>query len=371
MSLSYTLDVWYNKVKAQQSYAAFLVYIANFHHLVAGPIIRYGHIAKEITERYFRWEDFHYGVNRFSKGLFKKVCIANTAGTLAIPLLNGDINSLSIVGAWLSIILFSLQIYFDFSGYSDMAIGLGKMFGFHYHENFKHPYIAKSISDFWRRWHISLSSFFKDYVYIPLGGNKHNQVDDYPFGGGQGMVLKPEPIFNAVESLDKTDKTRIILLCPQGERFSQKKAEELSEEEHLIFICGHYEGYDERIREYLVTDELSIGDFILTGGEFAAMTMVDSIARLVPDVLGKEESHKDDSFSTGLLEYPQYTRPKDYKGMIVPDVLTSGHHKNIETYRKKESLRRTLTRRPDLLENYELSKEETKLLDEIKKELKN
>ena len=140
---------------------------------------------------------------------------------------------------------------------------------------------------------------------------------------------------------------------------------------HLIFICGHYEGYDERIREYLVTDELSIGDFILTGGEFAAMIMVDSIARLVPDVLGKEESHKDDSFSTGLLEYPQYTRPKDYKGMVVPDVLTSGHHKNIEIYRKKESLRRTLTRRPDLLENYELSKEEAKLLDEIKKELKN
>ena len=207
--------------------------------------------------------------------------------------------------------------------------------------------------------------------YRKFSGNKHNKVDDYPFGGGQGMVLKPEPIFNAVESLDKTDKTRIILLCPQGERFSQKKAEELSEEEHLIFICGHYEGYDERIREYLVTDELSIGDFILTGGEFAAMTMVDSIARLVPDVLGKEESHKDDSFSTGLLEYPQYTRPKDYKGMVVPDVLTSGHHKNIETYRKKESLRRTLTRRPDLLENYELSKEEAKLLDEIKKELKN
>ena len=207
--------------------------------------------------------------------------------------------------------------------------------------------------------------------YRKFSGNKHNQVDDYPFGGGQGMVLKPEPIFNAVESLNKTENTRIILLCPQGERFSQKKAEELSQEEHLVFICGHYEGYDERIREYLVTDELSIGDFILTGGEFAAMTMVDSIARLVPDVLGKEESHKDDSFSTGLLEYPQYTRPKDYKGMMVPDVLTSGHHKNIEIYRKKESLRRTFIRRPDLLENYELSKEESKLLDEIKKELKN
>ena len=207
--------------------------------------------------------------------------------------------------------------------------------------------------------------------YRQYSGNKHHQVDDYPFGGGQGMVLKPEPIFNAVESLNKTDKTRIILLCPQGERFNQKKAEELSGEEHLIFICGHYEGYDERIREYLVTDELSIGDFILTGGEFAAMTMVDSIARLVPDVLGKEESHKDDSFSTGLLEYPQYTRPKDYKGMPVPDVLTSGHHKNIEKYRMKESLRRTFIRRPDLLENYTLSDEEAKILDEIKKELKN
>lgn len=207
--------------------------------------------------------------------------------------------------------------------------------------------------------------------YRKFSENRHNQVDDYPFGGGQGMVLKPEPIFNAVESLNKTNKTRIILLCPQGERFSQKKVEELSKEEHLVFICGHYEGYDERIREYLVTDELSIGDFILTGGEFAAMTMVDSIARLVPEVLGKEESHKDDSFSTGLLEYPQYTRPKDFRGMVVPDVLTSGHHKNIEIYRMKESLRRTYLRRPDLLENYELSEQEEKLLTEIKKELKN
>lgn len=201
--------------------------------------------------------------------------------------------------------------------------------------------------------------------------NKHNQVDDYPFGGGQGMVLKPEPIFNAVESLDKTDKTRIILLCPQGERFSQKKAEELAKEDHLIFICGHYEGYDERIREYLVTDELSIGDFVLTGGELAAMTMIDSVARLIPEVIGKEESHQDDSFSTGLLEHPQYTRPRDFRGMLVPDVLTSGHHKNIERYRKKESLKRTYLRRPDLLEVYDLSKEDKILLEEIKKEHKN
>lgn len=201
---------------------------------------------------------------------------------------------------------------------------------------------------------------FREY-----SNNKHNQVDDYPFGGGQGMVLKPEPIFNAVESLTKTKNTRIILLCPQGEKFTQQKAEELSKEEHLIFICGHYEGYDERIREYLVTDELSIGDYILTGGELAAMTIIDSVVRLIPDVLGKEESHKDDSFSTGLLEYPQYTRPQDFRGMKVPDVLISGHHKNIELYRKKESLRRTYLRRPDLLENYNLSDEEKHILEKI------
>lgn len=176
MSISYTIDVWRGEVKAQRSFASFLVYIANFHHLVAGPIIRYGHIAKEITERYFRWSDFSDGINRFSKGLFKKVFIANTAGALALPLLTHDTQSATVLGVWLGVALFSLQIYFDFSGYSDMAIGLGKMFGFHYHENFKHPYTAKSITDFWRRWHISLSSFFRDYVYIPLGGNRYKQV---------------------------------------------------------------------------------------------------------------------------------------------------------------------------------------------------
>ncbi|MBF0713919.1 tRNA (guanosine(37)-N1)-methyltransferase TrmD [Gemella sp. GH3] len=197
--------------------------------------------------------------------------------------------------------------------------------------------------------------------------DKHNQVDDYPYGGGQGMVLKPEPIFNAVESLETNEKSRIILLCPQGERFSQKKAEELSKEDHLVFICGHYEGYDERIRQHLVTDELSIGDFILTGGELAAMTIIDSVVRLIPYVLGKEESHKDDSFSTGLLEYPQYTRPQDFRGMKVPDVLISGHHKNIEKYRLEESLRRTYLRRPDLLDTYDLNEEELNLLDKIKK----
>ncbi len=176
MSISYTLDVWYGRVKAQQSYASFLVYIANFHHLVAGPIIRYGHIATEINERYFKWVDFSSGVNRFCRGLFKKVCIANIAGALAEPLLHQDPATATVAGLWLGVVLFSLQIYYDFSGYSDMAIGLGKMFGFHYHENFKHPYTAVSITDFWRRWHISLSSFFKDYVYIPLGGNRSKQV---------------------------------------------------------------------------------------------------------------------------------------------------------------------------------------------------
>lgn len=203
---------------------------------------------------------------------------------------------------------------------------------------------------------------FRDYA-----GNKHLSVDDYPYGGGAGMVLKPEPIFNAVEDLvkDTEKKPRIILLCPQGERYHQKKAEELAKEEHLIFICGHYEGYDERIRQHLVTDEISIGDFVLTGGELAAMVVIDSVVRLLPGVLGNESSHQKDSFSTGLLEHPHYTRPRDFRGMKVPDVLLSGNHKKIEEWRKKESLRRTFERRPDLLENYPLSDKEKQWIDEF------
>jgi tRNA (guanine37-N1)-methyltransferase len=198
--------------------------------------------------------------------------------------------------------------------------------------------------------------------------NKHRNVDDYPYGGGAGMVLTPQPLFDAVETLTKetSEEPRIILLCPQGERFSQRKAEELAKEKHLIFLCGHYEGYDERIREHLVTDEISIGDYVLTGGELGAMVVIDAVTRLLPGVLGKEESHLQDSFSTGLLEHPQYTRPADFRGMKVPDVLMSGNHKNIEEWRKKESLKRTYERRPDLLENIELSKEEEKWLQEIK-----
>lgn len=203
--------------------------------------------------------------------------------------------------------------------------------------------------------------------------NKHQTVDDYPYGGGAGMVLKPQPIFDAVSSLtEHTEgaKPRIILLCPQGERYTQKKAEELANEKHLIFICGHYEGYDERIREYLVTDEISIGDYVLTGGELGAMVVIDSIVRLLPKVLGNEESHMKDSFSTGLLEHPHYTRPSDFRGMKVPEALMSGHHIHIEEWRMKEALRRTLLRRPDLFEKMDLTKEQEKWLCEIKKEYK-
>lgn len=207
---------------------------------------------------------------------------------------------------------------------------------------------------------------FRDYA-----NNKHHTVDDTPYGGGGGMVLKPDPIFAAVEDVvqqrgSEEKRPRIILMCPQGETFTQKKAEELVQEDHLIFICGHYEGYDERIREFLVTDELSIGDYVLTGGELPAMVAIDSIARLIPGVLGNETSAVTDSFSTGLLEYPHYTRPPEFRGMKVPDVLLSGHHSNIEAWRREQSLLRTLERRPDLLETAELSRKEREWLDKVR-----
>jgi len=196
--------------------------------------------------------------------------------------------------------------------------------------------------------------------------NKHSTVDDYPYGGGGGMVLKPEPVFAAVDDLVKEAAAmpRIILMCPQGETFTQSKAEELSKEEHLVFICGHYEGYDERIREHLVTDELSVGDYVLTGGELPAMVIIDSIVRLLPGVLGNETSAVTDSYSTGLLEYPHYTRPASFREWDVPEVLLSGHHANIELWRREQSLLRTLMRRPDLLESVELTDKERKWLKE-------
>ena len=196
---------------------------------------------------------------------------------------------------------------------------------------------------------------------------KARHVDDEPYGGGQGMLLRAQPIFDTIEKIDAKNP-RVILLDPAGRRFDQAFAEELAREEELIFICGHYEGYDERIKT-LVTDEVSLGDFVLTGGELAAMTMVDATVRLIPEVIGKEASHQDDSFSSGLLEYPQYTRPYDFRGMTVPDVLMSGHHENIRKWRLYESLKKTYQRRPDLLENYTFSDEERAILDQIKEEM--
>lgn len=202
---------------------------------------------------------------------------------------------------------------------------------------------------------------FRDYA------EKARHVDDEPYGGGQGMLLRAQPIFDTIEHI-QAQKPRIILLDPAGKPFTQAYAEELALEEELIFICGHYEGYDERIKT-LVTDEISLGDFVLTGGELAAMTMVDATVRLIPNVIGKESSHQDDSFSSGLLEYPQYTRPYDYRGMTKADVLMSGHHERIRLWRLEESLRKTYLRRPDLLERYEFSEEESNLLAKIKAEL--
>ena len=196
---------------------------------------------------------------------------------------------------------------------------------------------------------------------------KARHVDDEPYGGGQGMLLRAQPIFDTIEKIEAKNP-RVILLDPAGRRFDQAFAEELAKEEELIFICGHYEGYDERIKT-LVTDEVSLGDFVLTGGELAAMTMVDATVRLIPEVIGKEASHQDDSFSSGLLEYPQYTRPYDFRGMTVPDVLMSGHHENIRKWRLYESLKKTYQRRLFLLENYAFSDEERAILDQIKEEL--
>lgn len=198
--------------------------------------------------------------------------------------------------------------------------------------------------------------------------NKFKHVDDTPYGGGVGMLLMPEPIVAALrEHVPSNRQTRIILVSPQGKVFTQEDANELSKCESLAFICGHYEGFDERIRDY-VTDEYSIGDYVLTGGELPAMVMIDSIARLMPGVIKEQASFEDDSFYNGLLEYPQYTKPRVFEGKEVPEVLLSGHHKNIEIWQKKEALRRTLQRRPDLLEAYVFEKDEKKLLEEILEE---
>lgn len=186
--------------------------------------------------------------------------------------------------------------------------------------------------------------------------DKHGKVDDYPYGGGAGMVMEAEPIYRCYESIcsELGQRPRVIYLTPQGEVFSQNMTKELSEEDHIVFLCGHYEGVDERVLEEIVTDYVSIGDYVLTGGELPAMVMMDAIARLVPGVLNNENSAETESFSDGLLEYPQYTRPPEVLGRRVPEVLVSGHHERIRSWRQEQSEQRTRERRPDLYEQWEM-----------------
>lgn len=185
--------------------------------------------------------------------------------------------------------------------------------------------------------------------------NKHMKVDDYPYGGGAGLVMQPEPVYRAYEDLtkDMKKKPRVVYLTPHGTTFHQEMAKELAKEEELVFLCGHYEGIDERVLEEIVTDYVSIGDYVLTGGELPAMVMIDSISRLVPGVLHNDDSAGDESFENGLLEYPQYTRPPVFLDKEVPEVLLSGHHENIRKWRHEQSVKRTKERRPDLWEAYE------------------
>jgi len=201
-------------------------------------------------------------------------------------------------------------------------------------------------------------------------GDKHRMVDDRPFGGGQGMVLKPEPIFAAVEDIRSNTRTPVILLSPQGKTFDSRLAEELSRQSQIILICGRYEGVDERVIEHLVTDEISIGDYILSGGEVAAMVIVESISRFIPGVVGKRESVKQDSFSEGLLDYPQYTRPRTFRGMSVPKVLVSGDHEEVRTWRRKKSIEKTGRLRPDMLKRSQLSPKDKELLEQIQSDKK-
>ncbi len=201
---------------------------------------------------------------------------------------------------------------------------------------------------------------------------KHGKTDDYPFGGGAGMVMQVQPIddcFSAVtKKIGADKKTRVLYMSPQGKRFCQKMAEELSGEENIIFLCGHYEGIDERALEITGAEEVSLGDFVLTGGEYPAMVMIDCISRLIPGVLGKDFSAEIESFHDNLLEYPQYSRPESYKGMKVPEILLSGHHANVEKWRREQSIIRTLDKRPDLLKDAVLSDKEKKFLEKLLKE---
>lgn len=196
--------------------------------------------------------------------------------------------------------------------------------------------------------------------------NKHNRVDDYPYGGGAGMVMQAEPVYKACEAAKQFLKKpgKLIYLSPIGRTFTQEVAKELAQEENLIFLCGHYEGIDERVLEMEVDDYISLGDFVLTGGELPAICIMDAVSRLVPGVLNNDDSASDESFEGNTLEYPQYTRPEEFMGKRVPDVLLSGHHANIERWRREQSLLRTIERRPDLMDKVELDKKDRKFLKE-------
>ena len=196
--------------------------------------------------------------------------------------------------------------------------------------------------------------------------NKHNRVDDYPYGGGAGMVMQAEPVYKACEAARQqiNGKAKLVYLSPIGRTFTQEVAKELAQEENLIFLCGHYEGIDERVLEMEVDDYISLGDFVLTGGELPAICIMDAVSRLVPGVLNNDDSASDESFEGNTLEYPQYTRPEEFMGKRVPDVLLSGHHANIERWRREQSLLRTIERRPDLMDKVELDKKDRKFLKE-------
>lgn len=200
-----------------------------------------------------------------------------------------------------------------------------------------------------------------------FSANKHRKTDDYPYSGGGGMIMTPQPIYDAYMSVTKDceKKPHTIFMSPQGTVFNQKKAVELSKLDHIVFLCGHYEGVDQRIIDMLVDEEISIGDFVLTGGELPAMTVIDAVSRMIPGVLASEDSYKNESHFSGLLEYPQYTHPQEFMGVKIPEILVSGHHKNIEQWKRRAALINTLKKRPDMLENAPLTDEDKKFLKEF------
>lgn len=210
---------------------------------------------------------------------------------------------------------------------------------------------------------------FREFAY-----DKHRQVDDAPFGGGSGMVLKPEPLFRTVKYIKENTEyssRRVILLCPSGKTFTQEKAKELASFDQLIFICGHYEGFDGRVADSLADETISIGDYVLTGGELPAMVITDAVSRMLPGVLGSAESAPTDSFYDGLLEFPQYTRPREYHDMVVPDILLSGNHAKIQAWRRRQALEMTFRQRPDLLSKAVLTKEEKLFIEDLRVQAEN